>query len=227
MNQLVTPDKVANFCSQTLAGYCQKNNHTSVSLIKDTDNPERFFLQGGFPDITSGTHGQRLPIVLLQNNIWIHFSILFKRISKSNGKSHELKGVTLQFFQEQINEKVLLFRAEWDSIESNEFHHPQPHWHIHPEIQFLFEKQNVSAESFKEYMNLISDNGDSFENSINSNYFNKEHTGITNFHFAMACLWHNNFEDKAKIPLTEKNLYNWLKGCMQNICQQLKYIYSW
>ena len=223
MVELVTPKKIASFCANIFKDFCVNTN--KLFLESDAEEPDRFYLQGGIAAIATGTNGQKIPVVLMMNDIWIHFSIQYKRINLYNGKSHEIKGTTLQFYQEKNHLKTLMFRAEWDNSEPNEFFHPQPHWHLHPETQYMIDGENFNAETFKEYAELVKQE-DTFASEILNTNKNQK-SNLPSFHFAMACLWYNSLTDRARVELTEKNLLNWLKGCLENINLQLKYVYSY
>jgi hypothetical protein len=220
--ELVTPKKIAGFCANIFDKFCVKSNR----LVIENDSPsDRFYLQGGKSAIAVGSNGQKIPVVLMMNDIWLHFSIQYRRVNLNKGKSHEIEGLTLQFYQENNDVKTLLFRAEWDNSDPNEFFHPQPHWHLHPEIKYMIDGESFNAETFKDYAELVK-NEDSFASEI-LNAEKEEKSTLSSFHFAMACLWYSNITDKARVPLTEQNLLNWLTGCLENINLQIKYAYSY
>ncbi|HEV8286850.1 MAG TPA: hypothetical protein VGQ09_21220 [Chitinophagaceae bacterium] len=91
---------------------------------------------------------------------------------------------------------TLLFRAEWDNKEENEFEHPQPHWHFHPQIEYLVEGTYLDNATFKTYLDLINKEG--FEKELSEKTLNKPNN-ISSFHFAMSSRWQD--KKSAIIPL--------------------------
>lgn len=217
MADLITPEKVTQFCKEAFMHFCINQPKPVIIKVDDLD-PNSYYLEGGTSNIAIGTHGRKTPVVLLNNGFWLHFNISFDRKNKSKGKSHEFGGLSIQLFREANNDMVLLFRAEWDNSEINEFEHAQPHWHFHPQREYLTKERLLSSESFNAYLELVSEN--SFENEI-SILNKKKISDISSFHFAMSSRWQN--KESAIIPLTELNLRNWLGLVLKNIDLQLKY----
>ena len=222
MGELVTPAKVVNFCTIIIKEYCITTNGSVVISSNDT-NPDMYLLQGGTLNQAIGVHNQKIPIVLLKRNgFWLHFSLAFTRKNKFQACSHRFNGISLQIFKENGNETALLFRAEWDNKERNKFEHPQPHWHFHPQIEYLINGRNFDSSSFDTYLSLI-DEPSGFEEELLTSDHPKPNN-ISSFHFAMLSQWQE--KKPADIPLTEGNLINWLSGVMKSIDLQLEYCFD-
>jgi hypothetical protein len=221
MEVLFTPQKISNFCTNILSRFCI-NRPNPITIKNESSNPDRYFLQGGLLEIARGYHDQRIPIVLMNNGFWIHFSIIFDRKNNSKGNSHVFNGLSLQIYQDKGTIKQLLFRAEWDNIVKSEYAHPQPHWHFHPEKEFLIDRKGFNIESFKDYIDLLGED-DTFETELVERK-SKKKEALASCHFAMLADWHINNSDI--IQFSEQHLYNWLENCLKSIEMQLNYTFT-
>jgi hypothetical protein len=221
MNNLVTPRKVAQFCTDIIKHYCIFPK--SVTISPDDRVPERYILQGGYPDFGEGTNNKKIPVLLLTTGHWIHLSITFERKNISQGQSHIIKGICLQVFNQDLDHNKMIFCAEWDNNDENRREHPQPHWHFHPCTEYLYEDERINVKTFHEYLDLVQSK-QGFQEELGYSYKNKNN--ISKIHFAMVSQWHLNPDNDAIIPITEEYIYNWLKGCLKCISHQLIYAYS-
>lgn len=216
ITESVSTSKIVNFCCEILKKHTYSKD---ISISCDESDPCRYFLQGEGLVYKKGTHNQPLPTIILNNGYLLYFGILFQKVDSSKPKNgYCIKGVTLQVFRNDS----LLFRAEWDNKDESETEHPQPHWHIEPTS--LFEGHEISSEDKKTFIDLIQETTEGFSSFIEEkNIQNKIDFEYERFHFAMSSCWHEG-KKKCNIPLTEKNLINWLDNCMSNINYQLLHV---
>ena len=213
--QIISPEKIANFCRDIFKKYCNSND---IQITNDDNYPERYYLQSKKTTrIAISTYKRNVPIIQLKDNFWIYFGIQFQKMDNSaKSKKYYVKGVSLQLFEEDR----LFCRAEWDNKDSTETEHPQPHWHVEP---IIHNTQNSSIDNFITYMNL-----NSKENKEGGfiDFLNESPKDINlhleNFHYAMSSEWHNN--NNSIIEITEQGLKCWLSNCLNNICIQLSHI---
>src|SRR5688500_3505605 len=117
-------------------------------------------------------------------------------MNRLQGNSHMFHGLSMQIFKPSDNEMALLFRDECDNLDSNDYEHPQPHWHFHPQIEYLINESYLNQESFDTYLSLVSESD--FEKEL-SQESDRKSSDISSFHFAMSSRWQN--KESAIIPL--------------------------
>jgi hypothetical protein len=124
---------------------------------------------------------------------------------------------SLSIFQGSIdnNNKIQLFRAEWDNWESLSDRHPQPHWHIYPTHKYV---EGNYRELIKKY-----EKGEEDFNSFLQDKNFPEIINLKRFHFAMNGQWSENKPDVHKINV-ENDLLNWFSGVLNHIKKQLEYV---
>jgi hypothetical protein len=148
------------------------------------------------------------------DDFWLYVEIRFVLNGQKKRNSIPSIFFTLSIFQgnSSIENKVQLFRAEWDNYEDLSDKHPQPHWHIHTKREI--------EETSKSFAEIIDATNESFEN------YTEKDTQIVNidkFHFAMNGQWSNKNSDVHKVE-TDADLTNWFEGVLNHIKMELEYI---
>ena len=158
-----------------------------------------------------GSHGQSVPIVVLNNGFYLHCSISFKEVKREK----ILKGISLQFFDEQR----LLFRAEWDNrdfLEGKDKPHSQPHWHFDAKGEI---KKVQTTKTFTDFQNVSQ-----FDGSLPLDQDEFRQIKLERLHLFMT------LEDGQKCDTSYKDLTNiielkqWLSQCMKQVDYELKFI---
>ncbi len=156
-------------------------------------------------------------VLLWFNDFWIYFEMTLVPKPKAYPKIF----ITLSIFEGAASDsvKTQLFRADWDNyydeIDDNN-KHPQPHWHIYPSKY----KPEI-IKDFEAFINIKKE--ETFEDSLNPEYYDNKIINIIKFHFAMNGDWavskkHIHFIDKDEI------LLDWLSGLLGHIKEQLEFI---
>ncbi|MDO8929762.1 MAG: hypothetical protein Q7W54_12350, partial [Bacteroidota bacterium] len=111
--------------------------------------------------------------------------------------------------EESDDQKVQLFRAEWDDLNNPDEKHSQPHWHI--------TSSQAIERTFEEYSHHF-DNGNfiSFLEEEKSKLFD-----VKKIHFAMNGNWHVNQTHIHRINSSEQ-VAKWLKGLLSHIRLELE-----
>lgn len=155
---------------------------------------------------------QQVKVLNWFNEFWVYININF--IPHSEKKEFPNIFFSMSVFQGEVsdNNKVQLFRAEWDNYEVLSDKHPQPHWHIYTNRDL----EDIS----KEFKELIESESDSFGKYIESY---KKVVNIERFYFAMNGQWSDNCTDVHKIE-TNNNLTDWFEGILNHVKKELEYI---
>jgi len=145
------------------------------------------------------------------DDFWLYLEIRFLLSKSGNKKKKTIPNIffTLSVFQGKAEEdKIQLFRAEWDNYEDLSDMHPQPHWHIYTqrEIEDPSESFDATEENFKGFIK-----GDI------------QTVSIDKFHFAMNGQWSNNNSDVHRVEI-ESDLINWFEGVLNHLKKELEYI---
>lgn len=223
----VNPKKIIISCQQILA---ETISDQAIILPESTDPQEaRYFLNlKGFN--TFGTTDRDIPVSVVPFliNYWLHFSIQFKVYSKGPGSKkydYYLAGVSIAVFYGQATDedKLLMFRAEWDNKEDDETSiiHPQPHWHIH-NIGSSVKAGDIS--DFNTFLGMKQEEPPDFLEELapeSEEILTSKIANLSGFHFAMSA--GRIFGQPNKHVLTEANLKIWLKESITHISEQLKY----
>lgn len=201
--------KVVQLCLNIIRHYLQDN-----CIFTKDENPEIvYYLMNTASDnyrIGIGSHGQSLPILKMINGFFIYCSMTFKK----SKKKMVLKGISLQFF----DENKLLFRAEWDNrdfLKIGSDTHSQPHWHLDAKIEM---KKIQVPKTFSEYQTLSRfENPSSIQNET-------KNIQMGRMHFFMS-LDTNKSEQASYIDLTDdKKLTQWLSQCLNLVDYELRFI---
>lgn len=225
---VVNPKKIVTSCQQVLS----KIINDQIIILRESNDPIefRFFLSlKGFDSF--GTTDRSISIRVIPfpflANYWLHFSIHFKGHSKGVGsKTYDnyLSGVSIAIFYGQATDqdKLLMFRAEWDNKEDDEtsIPHPQPHWHIHNA------GSNVKAEDVSDFNTFLGWRTEEIPNFLDELETQKVKiqplpANLSGFHFAMSA--GEILGQPSKHILTESNLKIWLEESIKHIRQQLEY----
>lgn len=137
-----------------------------------------------------------------------YFEIIESNFLKINNEYYNLI-VSISIFQGGYpkEEKIQLFRAEWDNYEDNKFH-PQPHWHFYPDDNKLTE----TIDDFK------------FEPDETIDFLEEIATpkiDLKRMHFAMNGQWAQNGCHIHKIN-NPTIVVNWISGLLRHIKEQLE-----
>ncbi|MCK5044033.1 hypothetical protein KAR52_03470 [Candidatus Pacearchaeota archaeon] len=150
------------------------------------------------------------------DDIWLYVEIRFVLNNNSSKKKRTIPSIffTLSVFQGNTSNenKVQLFRAEWDNYEDLSDKHPQPHWHIYT--------QREIEDTSKSFDEIIVSTDESFKNFIEKD---TQIVNIDKFHFAMNGQWSNNNSDVHKVEF-ESDLTNWFEGVLNHIKKELEFI---
>ena len=141
---------------------------------------------------------------------WIALILIFT----SSLQPERMRGIRIRVFKGMAydDEKLLLFRAEWDSPPYLN-NHAQPHWHF--DYPYLREKPVYPSDIIKDF--------DEKRNPEDEEILNKDIRLLTKFHFAMASCWHKDIK-KQQIDFNKVEAFNWLEGCIIYIKEQLEQI---
>lgn len=138
------------------------------------------------------------------DNYWF-----FIRIDVISGKKTDNIFASVSFFQSTDNGLKQLFRAEWDSYpKTNDYSHPQPHWH--------FTAQLSDKTSFSEL------NDEEEENIYSTLAGNAKTINLDRMHFAMAGGWLSDGNMVGEVN-NEDVLIDWLLYLFTHVREELKY----
>lgn len=117
--------------------------------------------------------------------------------------------ITISLFEgdHDPENKIQLFRAEWDNFNESTAKHPQPHWHFYPS-------------------NLHVENSSSFQPSKEEGFTEAikiKRIDLRRFHFAMNENWANSSGHFHRIS-NKNDLVNWYHGLLKHIKTQLEYV---
>lgn len=133
----------------------------------------------------------------------------FIRIDVLSEKKNEQVFASVSFFQATDNGLKQLFRAEWDSYpKSDNYSHPQPHWH--------FTAQLSDKTSFSE----LEDEED--ENIYSALEGNAKTINLDRMHFAMAGGWIEDGDMLGELK-DESVLVRWLLHLFTHVRAELAY----
>lgn len=223
--EVVNKEKVIESCQKILA----TNIHAPIRIVPDSGQPyePRYSLNlDGYNFVGAKDKDRSVKVVRFCKDYWLHFSIEFTFEPRSS-KRYDcfLKGVALAIFygSEATNEeKLLMFRAEWDNKDDGDTRtdNPQPHWH------FQNADSHVKAEygaDFNTFMGFKEEESTGFLEEIGEiqPQSTPKSANISGFHFAMSAGWI--FEKPHKHILTEKSLKVWLDKTLKHIKQQLEH----
>ena len=225
--EFVNPKKIINSCQQIL----RESLRSQVEVSPESDNPQenRYSLNlQGFDSLGTTDRGLAIKVVPFLENFWLHFSINFKVLeNKSNTKRYDyiISGVSIAIFYGLATDqnKLLMFRAEWDNKTDDEISvkHPQPHWHIH-NVGDRIGIENIS--DFEVFLQIKEDTQPNFLDTLESpeiKPYKYKRTDISSFHFAMSASWF--LGGSTNHDLTEQNLKIWLTEIVKHIRQQINY----
>ncbi|TCD11586.1 hypothetical protein EZ449_04820 [Pedobacter frigidisoli] len=141
------------------------------------------------------------------------------RLSKNNLELNKIffeTNISLSLFKGEydVQSKFQLFRAEWDSYESIQNKHPQPHWQFYQLNEY---QEKLSLEfSNQNFLSSISvPNG--FNEFLNNKFDFKK------FHFAMNGNWTND-ESHIHNLNSEQKIIKWLPGLLSHLKAQVEYL---
>ena len=133
---------------------------------------------------------------------WLATSMEF-----TSGRISRLSSISLVLFAGDATEerKIVLLRAEWDSLDGDS-PHAQPHWHV--------------------YQNRINTLNGQVENIANKLTFGHAPNWdrCEEFHFAMSAQWPFNGINSHILDMEEDGVLGWLEGCLKYIKQELSYL---
>jgi len=199
--------KLLNHCKTTLEKY-----------IKDeiSFQPKEQFYSISCKNPESVSDGRNQYIVAKLNDLehfWINFALKFDiQQEKIKHYSYILTDANLKVFY--INDQIrpLLFRAEFATNESDK-NHAQPHWQFEPYIYKGFDENDFST--------AVEINKEAFDLTDSSHL---SPLNISKIHFSMTSNWHRSTQNRDNhiIGINEKNVIDWLDGCLGYIVEQLK-----
>lgn len=154
-----------------------------------------------------GNDGEYVKVVKWFDDFWLFVEIQFLTPKGTI--------ISLSVFQGKDTDqnKIQLFRAEWDDYEDGSLAHPQPHWH--------FLTNRLVANSAKEFSELLADEKETFEEFLEQEI--GKVIDISKFHFAMHADW-SLAKSHAHGISDEKVLANWFGGLLGYLKSELDFI---
>jgi hypothetical protein len=222
--EVVDIKKVIESCRKILAA----NIHKPVRIVPDSEQPyeTRYSLNlDGYNSVGANDKGRLVKVVPFCQDYWLHFSIEFEFQPRSS-KSYNsfLRGVALAIFygsEATDNDKLLMFRAEWDNKNDDETrtNNPQPHWHFQNAESYV---KAAYIADFNVFMGFKEEESVGFLEELGEirPQPSSKPVNISGFHFAMSAGWI--FGQPHKHILTEKSLKVWLDETLKHIKQQLE-----
>jgi hypothetical protein len=223
--KVVNKQKVIQSCQQILAA----NIHKSVRIVPESEQtyePQYTLNLDSYNFVGANDKGRLVKVVPFCQDYWLHFSIEFTFEPRSS-KSYDcfLKGVALAIFygsEATDNEKLLMFRAEWDnkSDDDTRTDNPQPHWHFQNADSYV---KAAHVADFNVFMGFKEEESVGFLEELGEvqPQPTPKSANISGFHFAMSAGWI--FEQSHRHVLTEQSLKVWLDKTLKHIRQQLEY----
>ncbi|PWS27988.1 hypothetical protein DHW03_10525 [Pedobacter yonginense] len=140
-------------------------------------------------------------------------------LSKNNIELNKMffeTNISLSLFKGdyEVTTKVQLFRAEWDSYESVQNKHPQPHWQFYQLNEYQDKLDSVSSDS--NFLSTVS-------SSVGFNEFLNSKFDFKRFHFAMNGNWINNDSHIHSLNCEEK-IVKWLPGLLSHLKSQVEHL---
>lgn len=147
------------------------------------------------------------------DDFWIYIEIRFVPKKKKNEIPNIFFSLSIFHGLVEDENKLQLFRAEWDNYDKISYRHPQPHWHIYTDNdRIAFDKtfeEELETEEENPFLDYIAGKGDKI--------------GLNKFHFAMNGQWSEKKTDIHKI-VDSNDLVNWFLGLLMHIKDELKYL---
>jgi hypothetical protein len=225
--EVVDKEKVIESCRKIL----ETNIHAPIRIVSDSGQPyePRYSLNlEGYNFVGANDKGRLVKVVPFCQDYWLHFSLEFEFQPQSRSpKKYDcyLKGVALAIFygsEATDEEKLLMFRAEWDNKGDGDTRtdNPQPHWHFQNADSYV---KAVHVADFNAFMELKEEESTGFLEELGEirPQSTPKSANISGFHFAMSAGWV--FEQPHKHILTEKSLKVWLEKTLKHIKQQLEH----
>lgn len=157
------------------------------------------------------------PVKVLRwfNNFWIYLEVKFiNELTKPSNKKIESihTNISLSVYQgnDDDEQKIQLFRAEWDDQNNPSERHSQPHWHI--------TSSQAIEKTMEDYSNHF-DNGDlvSLFDEIKSSIFD-----VKKIHFAMNGNWQEKDQTHIHSVRDAEQISKWLIGLLDHIRTELE-----
>lgn len=128
-------------------------------------------------------------------------------------------GTSIIVFEGQPNDddKVPLFRAEWEVSENAQVNHAQPHWHIYAGRINQQPTETFFEETLIEFSTDLPIQQQPLGNVWEEGQW---------FHFAMASQWHIGTVPPAYVHLDHEQIKHWLYGCISYTIEQIRWIYE-
>jgi hypothetical protein len=160
-------------------------------------------------------------VVRLAEDYWLY--VVLKFVIKDTSTPHTSRSknspaifFSLSLFQGEHSDdkKTQLFRAEFDSYDTNS-NHPQPHWHF-----LVGDNYSMPPYNFEEHLSKEKPRFDDFVSGEK-----RSALAMSKIHFAMCASW---FKGEGHIFKAEDNkqFLDWYCGLLDHIKSQLKYLNS-
>ena len=95
----------------------------------------------GVPPLTrNNENGNPVVVIALKNGFFLHMNIAFDR-----KKPSQLRSLSIQYYD--VEDQLL--RVDWSYSDLQKGSHPQPHWHMSPQLKGRQER--LPMRSFEEY----------------------------------------------------------------------------
>jgi hypothetical protein len=147
------------------------------------------------------------------NDFWLYLEIKFSintETIRKKVKTFDIQ-ISLSVFlgEDNDNEKMHLFRAEWDDYNNPTEKHAQPHWHI--------TSSQAIENTFYKYADSFA--GDDFIQLLENE--KRKAFDVKKIHFAMNGNWRNNETHINKIT-DEQQIVKWLQGMLSHLRYELE-----
>ena len=158
-------------------------------------------------------YAEKVNVINWFDDLWAYIEIKFIPKIWEKGTIPNIF-FSLSVFQGQATDakKVQFFRAEWDNYDEPSNKHPQPHWHLYSQKDFLMQ------EDFNEVVKSEENPFNQFNQDIRYKIINADR-----FHFAMNGQWADNKTDFHTISV-ESDLINWFKGLLNHLKKELEFV---
>ncbi|RZK43672.1 MAG: hypothetical protein EOO90_01905 [Pedobacter sp.] len=154
-----------------------------------------------------GNGGEHVKVIKWFNDFWLFVEVKFLN---PNGAI-----ISLSVFQghETDDNKVQLFRAEWDDYADGNLAHAQPHWHL---------LTNKAIENtVNSFVEIVPEIKDTFVEVLKEE--KNKGVDLSLFHFAMYGDWPNNQSHIHRID-NENKLAQWFGGLLGHLKSELEYL---
>lgn len=155
---------------------------------------------------------QEIEVLKWFKDFWIYMEITFLQIIKNDFNIL----FSLSVFKGDIsdNEKLPLFRAEWDNYDDNQIH-PQPHWHFYSNLRYRYFQNDFSdfvSKEQSEFEQLLDPEVDTID------------LNVSKMHFAMKAIWEEGSHQHIHKIKNEADFIKWYQGLLNHLKAQLEFV---